>query len=317
MTKTALIIPYFGKWPEWMDFYLYTCSRQKMVDFIYFTDCGIPEKIYPNTKFFETDFPSYCRHVSQALGISFNPEHGAYKLCDCKPFYGIIHKKELKGYDYWGFADIDLVYGDLSVLLNEENYRKYDFISVHSDKVSGHFIVMRNTEKYNNACLKIPEWKEKLEMRKHQELDEQPEYAKNINPCYRFINSAYWRFFKFFFRKNRFRYFDFAEWVTQPLHKKSLFKEYYTTPVPLQEAPYYYDLRRGKIITPDGQWYKKPSGRDEIYLHFLFFKKTKYRQTDIYWRDGFYKIPRGFDFENEDCMIRISTSAIEPCLDFI
>lgn len=49
----------------------------------------------------------------------------------------------------------------------------------------------------------------------------------------------------------------------------------------------------------------------KIYLHFLFFKKTIYRQTDIYWRDGFYKIPAGFDFEKENRMIKISTETIE------
>lgn len=43
MQRVAIIIPYFGKWPVWMDFYLYTCSRQQNVDFLFFTDCGIPK----------------------------------------------------------------------------------------------------------------------------------------------------------------------------------------------------------------------------------------------------------------------------------
>lgn len=89
-----------------MDLYLYTCNRQKMVDFLYFTDCGIPKEIYPNTKFYETDHTTYCKRVSDVLGINFNSKHGAYKLYGCKPFYGIIHEDELKGYDYWGFADM-------------------------------------------------------------------------------------------------------------------------------------------------------------------------------------------------------------------
>lgn len=273
MTKVAIIIPYFGKWPVWMDFYLYTCSMQKMVDFLYFTDCGIPKKTYPNTKFFETDYPLYCRRVSESLGINFNPGHGAYKLCGCKPFYGIIHKDELKGYDYWGFADIDVIYGDLSDMLNERNFSKYDFISAHSERVAGHMTVMRNIEKYNKACLKIPNWKEKLEMKEFQGLDEQPEYGRIINPCNKIIGSAYYHLFKYLFKKNRYRYYDFAEWVLQPLHKNSLFKERYTTPVPHLEAPYYYDLSTGKIIVPNGQWYKMPLGGGNIYLHFLFFKR--------------------------------------------
>lgn len=229
MSKIAIIIPYFGKWPVWMDFYLYTCGRQKMVDFFYFTDCGVPRKIYPNTHFIETDFPSYCKRVSDALGINFNPEHGAYKLCGCRPFYGIIHEKDLKGYEWWGFADLDLIYGDLSDMLNEKNLSRYDFISAHSERVAGHLTVMRNTEKYNRACLKIPGWKEKLEMKEFHGLDEEPEYGQIINPRKRYIGSAYWHLFKYFFKQNRYRYFDFAERLTQPLHPKVLFKERYTT----------------------------------------------------------------------------------------
>lgn len=38
MNQIAFIIPYFGKWPEWMDLYLYSCSRQKNIDFIFYTN---------------------------------------------------------------------------------------------------------------------------------------------------------------------------------------------------------------------------------------------------------------------------------------
>ena len=282
-----------------------------MVDFLYFSDCGIPEKTYPNTKFFEIDFQSYCKRVSVALDIDFNSKYGAYKLCDCRPFYGIIHKDELIGYDYWGWADIDLIYGDLSYMLNEKNYKNYDFISAHSERVAGHFTVMRNSERYNTACLKIYKWKEKLASNKFYGLDESSEYGCIINPCNRFIGFAYWRLFRFFFKKNLYRYYDFAEWLTQPMHKKSLFKERYTTPIPNPEVPYYYNLSNGDIVVPCEQWYKMPSNGGKIYLHFLFFKRTQYRKTDTYWRNGFYKIPRGFNFDNEIGMIKISTESIE------
>ena len=281
-----------------------------MVDFLYFTDCGLPKKIYRNTIFFETDYASYCKRVSDALGINFSSEYGAYKLCGCKPFYGIIHEEELRGYDYWGFGDIDLVYGNLSDMLNDENYRKYDFITAHSERVAGHLTVMRNVEKYNKAAFNIPLWREKLESEEFHGLDEEPEYGNIINPCKRYINSAYFHFFKRFFGRNRYRYFDAVQRFTQFLHPKVLFKERYTTPIPRPEAPYYYDLNNGKIIIPKGQWYKMPNGGN-IYLHFLCFKKTIYRQTEVYWREGFYKIPVDFDFEHSNGLIRISTESIE------
>lgn len=274
MIKIAIIIPYFGKWPEWMDFYLYTCSRQKMVDFIYFTDCGIPQKVYHNTKFIEIDFASYCKRISNALNIDFSPQYGAYKLCMCKPFYGIIHREELKNYDFWGFGDIDLIYGDLSPMLNKKNLRSYDFISAHSDRVAGHLTVMRNIEKYNTSCLKIPEWKNKLESEHFYALDEDKEYAYIINPYKKYVDYAYRFLFHKFFKKNNYRYFDFANNITQPLHPKSLFRERYTTPVPDTTTTYYYDLSNGEIIVPYNQWYKMPLGGVKFIYIFYFSKKT-------------------------------------------
>ena len=42
-------------------------------------------------------------------------------------------------------------------------------------------------------------------------------------------------------------------------------------------------------------WTKLDGGG--IYLHFLLFKKTPYYKTDLYWREGFYKIPEDYDFD--------------------
>lgn len=110
--KIAFIIPYFGRWPEWMPLYLYSCSRQKGIDFLFFTDCERPGRTYPNTRFFPISFADYCQKVSSALAIGFRPS-SPYKLCDLKPFYGLIHREELSGYDWWGFGDMDVVYGSI------------------------------------------------------------------------------------------------------------------------------------------------------------------------------------------------------------
>lgn len=33
-----------------------------------------------------------------------------YKLCDYKPVYGNAFKDYFEGYDFWGYADLDLVF---------------------------------------------------------------------------------------------------------------------------------------------------------------------------------------------------------------
>lgn len=300
--KVAIVIPYFGRWPEWMDLYLYSCSRQKQMDFLFFTDCGIPKKTYQNTKFKEIRYCDYCKLVSERLNIKFSSDNPVYKLCGCKPFYGLIHKDDLAEYDFWGFGDIDLIYGNLDILVNEEMLCRYDFISTHSERVSGHLFIMRNTKKNNELCLKIPNWGGYLEDSQFHALDENFPYCYLVNPCFLFIKALYKMLIRFIPFIPKYGYYDFAQRIFQTFHKKSLFKEQYTTPVPQKEERWTYNISNGQMYDP--------TGKNIPYLHFLFFKKTKYFLTDTYWRNGFYKLPDNLDFEKSKGKIIISTEGI-------
>lgn len=277
--KVAIVIPYFGKWPEWFDIYLYSCSKNPFVNFLYFTDCKVPEKIYKNTIFYPISYEEYCLRVSKELKIEFKP-YNAYKLCDLKPFYGILHEKELKEYDFWGFADIDLFYGDLSIVVNDNMLKKHKVITCHADRISGHFTIFRKCDKLSLIGYKIKNWKSKLESQNHYGLDEvdltQLLYPslKNILRLYKYIVNP-------LLKIKCHAYLNFVNSWYSYLTKYS-FKEYYTTPIPSENEIWIYTLKTGEIYSP----YKKKLP----YLHFLFYKKTPYYQTDIYWKDNFYKI---------------------------
>ncbi len=49
--KIAIIIPYFGKYPEWIDLFFYSCGMNKTIDFYFFTDCEEPEIHESNLSF--------------------------------------------------------------------------------------------------------------------------------------------------------------------------------------------------------------------------------------------------------------------------
>lgn len=67
--QICIIVPYFGLFPVWFDLYLYPCSRQKNIDFIFFTDCTIPKVVYDNTIFISVSFDDYCTYISGKLNI--------------------------------------------------------------------------------------------------------------------------------------------------------------------------------------------------------------------------------------------------------
>ena len=312
MQKTAIIIPYYGKWPEWMDLYLYSCSKNPQLDFLIITDIETPHKVYSNTHFIYMTFEECCNRISQTLHVKFRP-NDPYSFCACKPFYGIVFEHELVEYDWWGFGDIDLVYGDTSLLVNEKNLNKYDFITAHSDRFAGHFTIMRKESQFTHACLKIPHYKELLSgTLPYIGLDEASCYRRIVLPLHRYWKGVYKLFAKHFYYDmvDGYRYFDMMDKITSFLHPRILMREQYSTPVPQVGETWTYNLKTAEIGIPNGHYRKLPHGGGKMYLHFLFFKKTKYKKTEYYWRPGFWQIPDNYDWNNSNDTLEITNEYI-------
>lgn len=239
---------------------------------------------YSNIICHKISFEDYCNNVSNRLGLAFHPQH-AYKLCDLKPFYGFIHEDILKQYDFWGYGDNDLVYGNLEVLTSDNMLSSYDVITTMSERIAGHFAIFRNNEKYRTLGFKCPQWKEHLLLSEHVGFDES-DWVRLVLPEKRILTAIYKSLFKPFM--------SYGKWVemTYRLYSnkwnRKFTKEMFTTPIPKDGDVWTYDNKTGKIIAPDG--------RELPYLHFLFFKKTKYLETDKYWKNDFWKIDKKNDF---------------------
>jgi hypothetical protein len=141
-----------------MSFFLQTCKWNADIDWLFFTDCGAPDDLPDNVHVVTISFSDYCQLVSERLGISFNPKN-PYKLCDIKPALGYLHVDQLDGFDFWGFSDIDLIYGNLRRYFSEERLAGYDLLSTHARRVSGHLCLLRNNERMRGAFMRIPEWR--------------------------------------------------------------------------------------------------------------------------------------------------------------
>jgi hypothetical protein len=86
--------------------------------------------------------------ASERLGLPISI-HEPYKLCDLKPAYGVIFADYLSGYDFWGNADIDVIYGNIRSFLTEELLSKYDVISSRKEYLAGHLTLYRNCPEIN------------------------------------------------------------------------------------------------------------------------------------------------------------------------
>lgn len=303
--KIALIIPYFGEWPAWFPLYLRGCELNPVIDILFFTDCKIPEMSPSNVYFYPISFEKYKTRVSEALGIDFNHHKRYYKLCDLKPFYGVIHKKELERYDFWGYGDIDVVYGNLKLLLTEENLLRYDLFSTQSIRLSGPFTIMRKNSRYTEMCLQFHDWKRKLEADENFQFDELEFSFKSV-PYLRAIRFLYYHFpFKRGNHYNDIKYYDFFARLLKWTHPHVHFKDMkISTP---STCDFLYDLSDGKVqcITCPKEFdgWKEKLGK--LYLELYSYKENWARMKDNEW----YKIANTEELRNG--VVKVSLNGIE------
>ncbi|PAX59725.1 DUF6625 family protein [Brunnivagina elsteri] len=255
MKKIVILIAYFGHWPEWFPFYLESCRWNPTIDWLFFTDCPIPENAPTNLRFIQINYVDYQKLVSNRLGITFT-DQSPYKLCDLKPAYGYIHEEFIADYDYFGFGDIDVVYGDIRAFYTDKILR-YNTLSTLNDMVSGHIFLMKNEERWIRAFQKIPNWQQLLLAPEYRSMDEYW-FTKVLRGYVRFpsVLSNLWG-------------------IVDTYKRNHLFQERYATP--LVERPW----MDGTYNYPDKwYWYQgkltNEFGGEFLYLHFMNWKSSKY-----------------------------------------
>nr|WP_256675638.1 DUF6625 family protein [Pseudomonas sp. R5(2019)] len=154
-----------------MPFFLESCRRNADINWLLFSDCGIPQDLPKNVQVEEIGFTEYCKLVSSRLAIDFAPTN-AYKLCDIKPALGYIHEDRLHGYDFWAFGDIDVIYGNLRAYFTAERLSRNDLFSTHERRVAGHLCLMRNTACKRELFMQIKNWRARFTDNEHHALDE-------------------------------------------------------------------------------------------------------------------------------------------------
>ena len=262
MTNVGIIIPYFGKWPPWFNFFLKSCEPNKNFNWIFYTDCGVPKWYPENVTFIEITFNEYKKKVSESLNINFNPE-SAYKICDLRPAFGHIHKKDIEEYDFYGYGDIDVIYGNLNIFFTEEKFKKFNILSSHYRRLCGHLCLFKNTEEVRSIYLQIKNWKTQMEDKQHRSVDEKAfsdlfVHHKNLPP---------------FIRKFTNKFYKLAKTVS--------FEEAYSTP---NAKLLWHD---GTKVYPEVWHYNKghltnskDGAREFAYLHFMSWKQNNWDKLE-------------------------------------
>ena len=169
--KIVIIIPYFGKWPSYFNIYLKGCENNPWLDIIFFTDCEIPEYKSSNVLFHKFNMIKFSQLASEKLDLKINVSN-AYKLCDFRPCYGLIFEDYIKDYDYWGYGDIDLIYGNLKPFIVDRIDQGFEVISNRFEILSGSLSIFKNTSFLKNLFKQSEVLINLLSSKNYEGLDE-------------------------------------------------------------------------------------------------------------------------------------------------
>ncbi|MGL6199648.1 MAG: DUF6625 family protein [Lachnospiraceae bacterium] len=142
MNRVVFIIPYFGVIPPMWMIWKETVIHNEKFDFLIFTD--IEElKSEKNLHIVNIEFKNLKKQFENKLKMEINLKQ-PYKLCDFRPAYGVLFEDYIKGYEFWGYCDLDLLFGDIGTFITEDILDRYEKILEH-----GHLTCYKNTIEIN------------------------------------------------------------------------------------------------------------------------------------------------------------------------
>jgi hypothetical protein len=143
VSRIAFIVPYFGKFNNYFKVWLHSCKYNTGIDWLIFTDDRTPYNYPENVKVQYTTFEDTKKLIQSKFDfpiILTTP----YQLCEFKLTYGEAYEKYLSEYDFWGFCDIDIIWGNIRRHITEEILERHSKISWR-----GHLTLFKNNKRIN------------------------------------------------------------------------------------------------------------------------------------------------------------------------
>ena len=267
--KATIIIPYFGKLPGYIGYFLASCRFNPEFRWIILCDA----KEYPdcpgNVHFEHLTLPQFEDLASKKLDFNITITD-PYKICDFKPAFGLIFQDYLQDTALWGYGDLDMIFGRINHFVSAEYFDTYDIISFYPGFLSGPFCLFRNTDYVRNLFKSCKAYKRILQDPEHFAFDENiyhPEYGgiSIMKMIEMLVFAAKKPWLLLTFREFRYQY----QWHM----KRRLAGKY--SPIDMTDAVFNAH-RHGKV--------------NSVFLNFLltdpYFERVKKQNWKIHWHDG-------------------------------
>ncbi len=141
--KIIFIIPHFGKFNNYFSIWLQSCRYNPSINWLIFTDDQSDYDYPENVKVIYTTFGETVKLFQSKFDFPIVLKT-PYLLCEFRIAYGEIYADYIKDFDFWGYCDTDVIWGNLSKHISAEILDTYYKIGWR-----GHMTLFKNDERIN------------------------------------------------------------------------------------------------------------------------------------------------------------------------
>lgn len=152
----AIVVTFFGTPPIWLPAFFRSCQTNPDVTWLIYADFDVPTP--PNVTMKRMDLREFEARASDVVGVPITIDPTMVrKICDFKPLYGLMFANDLRGFDFWAYSDLDVIWGDVRQFATDELLSGHVIVSPRQRKLGGHGTFWRNTEVNNRLFELVPD----------------------------------------------------------------------------------------------------------------------------------------------------------------
>ncbi|MGB3544727.1 DUF6625 family protein [Rubrivirga sp.] len=143
--RIGLLTVFVGDLPDYVGLFLLSCGANPLFDVHVVSNREPPLALPSNVYWHRETLDRFNERAQATLDLPVNVQK-PYKLCDFKPTFGTVYRDLLGRYEFWGYCDVDMVWGNVSHFLDDTILDGVDVYSVAGPGfLSGAFTLFRNT----------------------------------------------------------------------------------------------------------------------------------------------------------------------------
>lgn len=293
---------WFGPPPPHLPLLLQSVGSNPEIDVLLFTDWREWSGLPANVKMFKTTLSELTLRVQGSLDFAFKIMF-PYKCCDLRPMYGEIFSRELASYSFWGWGDLDVIWGKLShswdANILESSQKIFQF---------GALSFLRNSPEVNSLFRKEGglDWKDVLQSGPFRGFDETLGIFQKIERLG----------FKRHYPSDRVDIVPIRPWFSERQHRNrrllyswvngETYREWWTTSGLVQERVSYIHFQKRRLnmlsplekmkdrfwITPSGFMHRPERPTRKEFHHATHLSTSLYIKFACFWGSRLIKRAR-------------------------